>query len=87
MELKVNTDCFRECGASAAIVLAYVQKNCNDQGVMACSIKALAEQVGLTYVWVSQLVSLLADFDYLKVEYIIIPTGKYKKVYLGRKSK
>lgn len=86
MELTINTDCFRECGASAAIVLSYVHRNCQD-GVMMCSIKELAQQVGLTYVWVSQLISLLADFEYLEVEYIIIPTGKYKKVYLGRKSK
>lgn len=87
MELKINTDCFRECGASAAIVLAYIQLNANDEGVMVCKMPELAQQVGMSYVWVSQLVSVLDDFDYVDVERITTPSGYYKRVYLGRKSK
>lgn len=87
MELRINTDCFVECGASAAIVLAYIQLNCVD-GVMGCDIKTLARQMGFTKQWVGRAIERLAYFEYIDVELCQCPDGLYrKKVKVGRKLK
>lgn len=87
MELRINTDCFVECGASAAIVLAYIQLNCVN-GVMICDIKTLSRQLGFTKQWVGRAIDRLAYFGYLEVEMQQCDDGLYrKKVMLGRKSK
>ena len=85
MELKINSECFRECGASAAILLAYIQLNCNDNGELQLNVAELAELAGLSRAWVSQLINTLAYYEYVQSELKITGTGHYKKVYLGRK--
>ena len=85
MELKINSECFRECGASAAILLAYIQLNCNEEGELQLNMAELAELAGLSRPWVSQLINTLAYFEYVRCNMLFTGTGHYKKVYLGRK--
>ena len=87
MELKINADCFVECGASAAIVLAYIQHN-SINGVMQCDIKTLAKQMSFTKQWVGRAIDRLAYYEYIEVELCQCADGLYrKKVMLGRKAR
>lgn len=72
--LLINLNCFKKCGASAAIVLAYIYRHSVDN-VLQLSLEDLAAEIGFTYQHICRIIKILEYENYLRI--FSVKSGKY----------